>query len=582
MLKPVAQFKFEWCCRVVVRLVGGLSMSLGRHCSLIGWTPSPNKRDRDRAQSDVLMMISPWRKYSECKTCSPSFRPFRVNLCQPVPSPVQLDGAQRTSCRSHTSRNAYGLGDEQPDVDAVYKKVQRTETNGSNVTPDTGVTEGEIDGHADHDGVVGQVTGPETAQSQGFPQRFTIILLCFVAFMLCNMDRVNMSIAILPMQREFGWNSQTLGIVQSSFFWGYLLTQVVGGIAADRLGGKLVLGLGVVWWSMATVLTPMAAHMSLPVLLGMRALMGIGEGVAMPAMNNMLSRWVPASERSRSLALVYSGMYTGSMLGLGVSPGLIASSGWPSVFYIFGGFGVVWWLIWTFRASSTPAESKTINPAELKFITANTTVSKGSVDQIPWRKLLSRKEVWAIILSHFCHNWGVFILLTWMPTYYADVLGFDLASAGLAAVYPWLCMAVMANVGGWIADAMVSRGVRRTIVRKLMQTIGFMGPAIFLTQLQHVTNPVMAILCMCACQGLDAFSQSGLYSNHQDIGPKYAGVLLGLSNTAGVLAGVISTAATGYILASGTWNDVWSSAIFFYIIGTFIWNLFATGDQIFD
>jgi len=102
-----------------------------------------------------------------------------------------------------------------------------------------------------------------------------------------------------------------------------------------------------------------------------------------------------------------------------------------------------------------------------------------------------------------------------MPSYYADVLGFDLASAGLAAVYPWLCMAIMANVGGWIADAMVSRGVQRTFVRKLMQTIGFLGPAIFLSQLQHVTSPVMAILCMCACQGLDAFSQSGLYSNHQ-------------------------------------------------------------------
>lgn len=50
-----------------------------------------------------------------------------------------------------------------------------------------------------------------------------------------------------------------------------------------------------------------------------------------------------------------------------------------------------------------------------------------------------------------------------------------------------------------------------------------------------------------------------------------------MSNTAGVLAGVISTAATGYILASGTWNDVWSSAIFFYLVGTVIWNLFATG-----
>ena len=45
-----------------------------------------------------------------------------------------------------------------------------------------------------------------------------------------------------------------------------------------------------VWWSLATVLTPIAARVSLPVLLLARAAMGIGEGVAMPAMNNLLSK----------------------------------------------------------------------------------------------------------------------------------------------------------------------------------------------------------------------------------------------------------------------------------------------------
>ena len=94
---------------------------------------------------------------------------------------------------------------------------------------------------------------------------------------------------------------------------GYLLTQVAGGIAADRLGGKVVLGLGVLWWSLATVLTPLAAQTSLPVLLAMRALMGVGEGVAMPAMNNLLSRWIPSQERSRSLAFVYSGEHLYSL-----------------------------------------------------------------------------------------------------------------------------------------------------------------------------------------------------------------------------------------------------------------------------
>lgn len=41
--------------------------------------------------------------------------------------------------------------------------------------------------------------------------------------------------------------------------------------------------------------------------------------------------------------------------------------------------------------------------------------------RIPWKLLLSKAPVWALIVSHFCHNWGTFILLTWMPTYYNQV-----------------------------------------------------------------------------------------------------------------------------------------------------------------
>ena len=70
------------------------------------------------------------------------------------------------------------------------------------------------------------------------------------------------------------------------------------------------------------------------------------QGVAMPAMNNILSKWVPVSERSRSLSLVYSGMYLGSVTGLAFSPLLIHKFGWPSVFYSFGSLGAVWFTTW--------------------------------------------------------------------------------------------------------------------------------------------------------------------------------------------------------------------------------------------
>lgn len=415
----------------------------------------------------------------------------------------------------------------------------------------------------------------------GWKRRWSIVGMCFVAFMLCNMDRVNMSIAVLPMSETFSWSSATIGLVQSSFFWGYLLTQILGGVWADRFGGKVVLGFGVVWWSLATVLTPIAASLGLPALLAARACMGVGEGVAMPAMNNLLSKWVPINERSRSLALVYSGMYTGSVLGLGLSPQMINSFGWPSVFYVFGAIGVGWFLWWNRKAASSPAEDTIISTAEKRYISRNTAVQK-PLNKIPWRELLSKPPVWALIVSHFCHNWGTFILLTWMPTYYNQVLGLDLKSSGLFSVLPWVTMAIAANVGGWIADTLVAKGWSVTRVRKVMQTIGFLGPAFFLTRLGSIDSVPGAVGCMMAAQGLDAFSQSGLYSNHQDIGPRYAGVLLGMSNTAGVLAGVLGTAATGFILQNGSWDEVWSVAVSLYLVGTAIWNAFATGERIID
>ncbi|XP_022974609.1 ascorbate transporter, chloroplastic-like [Cucurbita maxima] len=467
-----------------------------------------------------------------------------------------------------------------------FRHVKVNQTSAHYKSNDFDITKGDVDAlaWAEGSGDALFIEGNDQIVSpwwDRFPKRWVIVMLCFFAFLLCNMDRVNMSIAILPMSKEFNWNSATVGLIQSSFFWGYLLTQIVGGIWADKIGGKLVLGFGVVWWSIATILTPIAARIGLPFLLMMRAFMGIGEGVAMPAMNNIISKWIPVSERSRSLALVYSGMYLGSVTGLAFSPVLIDKFGWASVFYSFGSLGSIWFALWLTKAYSSPKEDPGLSAKEKKII-FDGSISKERVEVIPWKLILSKAPVWALIISHFCHNWGTFILLTWMPTYYNQVLKFNLTESGLLCVLPWLTMAVFANIGGWIADTLVSRGFSITRVRKIMQSIGFLGPAFFLTLLSRVRTPAMAVLCMACCQGSDAFSQSGLYSNHQDIGPRYAGVLLGLSNTAGVLAGVFGTAATGYILQQGSWDDVFKVAVALYIIGTLVWNIFATGEKIID
>ena len=468
---------------------------------------------------------------------------------------------------------------------------------------------------------------------------------------MCNLDRVNMSIAIMPMSRTFAWTSETMGLVQSSFFWGYLLTQIAGGVLADKIGGKVVLCWGVLWWSLATLVTPIAAYAGLVPLLVTRGMMGIGEGVAMPAMNALLAAWVPPRERSRAVSLVYSGMYIGSMLGLGISPGICESAGWPSVFYSFGTIGVLWAAVWLFLSSRGPADDLRISPQERAFLLARvlgprsqTTSAaerekerererekkvEDSIDEsesededmaasfdasgllrksersmkersarevrpekpprerrrpavIPWGKIFRTPAVWAIIVAHFCHNWGLFIILTWMPTYYNQVLGMDLAKSGLMSVLPWLTMAITANVGGWFADMLIQRGVSIGRVRKIMQSLGFLGPAFFLSVLPGVTQPWQAVVCMCCSQGMDAFSQSGLYSNHADIGPRYAGVLLGISNTAGVLAGVAGTYVTGWLVQNVGWSSVWYIAVGLNVFGTIWYCTLAKGVKILD
>jgi MFS transporter, ACS family, solute carrier family 17 (sodium-dependent inorganic phosphate cotransporter), other len=414
------------------------------------------------------------------------------------------------------------------------------------------------------------------------PRRFILIGLCFLSTLICYIDRVNMSVAIIPMAEEFKWAQTTRGIVLSSFFYGYLATQVLGGWLADRYGGKVVLGFGVLWWSIFTLLTPPAAAVSLAVLFIARVGMGLGEGVAFPAIHNLFARWVPVHERARSVALNASGIALGTVAALLLTPMIVLAWGWQAVFYCFGLLGFLWYAFWQFFASDSPETHSSIHPTEVQFIRTNSP-SPPRNEKTPWGLLLSKVPTWAIIINHFCSNWGFYVILTWLPTYFKQALGADLSKVGLYTILPWLVMFVMANVAGWIADLLLKAGFSLTFVRKLMQSIGFLGAATFLSLVGSVTTISQAIVYMCCTLGLGAFALSGFAVNHLDIGPRYAGILLGFSNTAGTIPGIVGVTLTGFILdATGSWNLVFLISAGIYVFGTLVWLLFATGERVFE
>ena len=57
-----------------------------------------------------------------------------------------------------------------------------------------------------------------------WPQRYTVVALFFLGTALCYIDRISISVAIIPLARQFGYNSAAQGLVLSAVFWGYLWT----------------------------------------------------------------------------------------------------------------------------------------------------------------------------------------------------------------------------------------------------------------------------------------------------------------------------------------------------------------------
>ena len=335
------------------------------------------------------------------------------------------------------------------------------------------------------------------------------------------------------MKEQFGWTETTKGLVLSSFFIGYLLLQVVSGLLANKYGGRVVLGVAVIAWSLFTVLTPPAALWSLGTLIAARIALGLGEAAVFPSTVNMIGRWVPAQGRTRAMAFATSGISMGTLIALPLTAYLVRSYGWPMPFYLFGALGLVWAVLWFVFVG----EGRGVEDAKPLAGRA-----------VPWRTIMRTPAVWAIIVNHFCHNWTLYVLLAWLPSYFKATFGVSLASAGLLSAAPWLVSFVMSIVIGFVADAMLARGYGATFVRKLLQVIGSVGAAAFMLLLHTAPSAAVAAAVMCGVTGMLAFCFAGFAVNSFDIAPRYADVIWGISNTFATIPGIIGVYVTGWLV----------------------------------
>ncbi|CAG12670.1 unnamed protein product, partial [Tetraodon nigroviridis] len=408
----------------------------------------------------------------------------------------------------------------------------------------------------------------------GMPRRYIIAILSGLGFCISFGIRCNLA-------AQFTWDPETVGMIHGSFFWGYIVTQIPGGFICQKFAANRVFGFAIVATSTLNMLIPSAARCHYSCVILVRICQGLVEGVSYPACHGIWAKWAPPLERSRLATTAFCGSYAGAVVAMPLAGILVQYSGWPSVFYVYGSFGIFWYMFWILVSYESPAAHPTITPEERKYIEDAIGESAGFLNPLqkfktPWKHFFTSMPVYAIIVANFCRSWTFYLLLISQPAYFEEVFGFEISKVGIVSALPHLVMTIIVPVGGQLADYMRTHNIMSTTnVRKLMNcggewqtdrsrtaagdtaqfkskkeclhecVLGFGMEATLLLVVGYSHTKGIAISFLVLAVGFSGFAISGFNVNHLDIAPRYASILMGISNGVGTLSGMVCPLIVG-------------------------------------
>jgi len=351
----------------------------------------------------------------------------------------------------------------------------------------------------------------------------------FIAILVNYVDRGNLSIAAPLLKDELGISASQLGILLSAFFWSYTALQFVSGWLVDRMNASSVIAAGYLIWSLATSATGIVHGFAM--LAFMRLLLGIGESVAFPCCSKLLAQYLPEGSRGFANGVIISAIRCGPAVGTFGAGLLMARYGWRPVFIGIGIVSLLWvpaWLKWM------PCKSNLSAVAKADTATA--------VD------ILRQRSFWGASAGHFCGNYLLYFLVTWLPFYLVHERHLSMESMSRIAAAYFLIDAASAMATGWLSDRFLRAGHTATLVRKSAMAIGYSTAAV--------------ALAICAVAGSDSYfwwllaagfgsgmGGSGTFAFAQTLAGQHAtGRWSGMQNGFANLAGVFGPALTGYIV----------------------------------
>jgi ACS family hexuronate transporter-like MFS transporter len=307
--------------------------------------------------------------------------------------------------------------------------------------------------------------------------RWVIGSLMFLAGMINYLDRSALGVAAPLVRADLHLDPAQLGIVFSSFSFGYALFCFVGGYASDHYGPRKVLGVSMVVWSIFCGLT--AAAWSLGSLLVIRILFGMGEGPIGSTFNKTVRNWFPHGQQASAVSVANAGTPLGAALS-GPIVGLLALNfGWRVAFVIIALIGVTWSIAWFIIATDHPGENpRTTAEERAEYEAGQKTQPASTGPRAPLGGLIMRPAILATAFAFFGYSCILFFFLTWFPTYLVSARHLSIASMSFATMIPWLLGFIGLAVGGPLCDLIFRRTGNAILARKLVLVICLLVAAV--------------------------------------------------------------------------------------------------------
>src|SRR3981081_512652 len=343
------------------------------------------------------------------------------------------------------------------------------------------------------------------------PTLTRVLVLLGLSVFINYIARANLSVAAPLLKSELGLSASQLGILLSAFFWTYSCMQIPVGLLVDRFEVKWVFAIGFFIWSASTAFTGLVHTFA--ALLAIRVVLGVGESVAYPAYSKILASHFVERQRGVANSVIGAGQTLGPALGILFGGTLVARFGWRPFFIVLGLVSLLWlppWLQWM-------AGPPTFGVLHMK---------EGPV----LSEIVRKRSAWGSWIGHFCSNYFLYFLLTWLPFYLVSERHFSVDGMAKVGGSPFLLAALSTLICGRLSDRWISAGASATRVRKTFVSVGMICNGLFMAGCAVAPQKALVVLLLRAGASFGLVSSNMCAMSQTLAGPHAAGRWMGAQN----------------------------------------------------